>query len=250
MKTFVINLKTSTERRTYMERVLAPHKCLDVEFIEAVNGKEMTEDERNAIFDQKKAYSRYGRELRPGEIGCTMSHKKCAQMLLDSAEPYALFLEDDLIWQTDKLEPVMELCTKILDTDKPTVVLLSGDYWYTRLKATQYGYKIAVATDAVCTQSYLINRTGAEKLLSLGNWHLADDWWAIRRHGVRLRAMHPHVADQNRADVTTDIAEAYAGLKRENLSVWRCAQTYWRSLADKVLAKLNHFEDHNFKWKQ
>jgi len=249
-KTYVINLKSSTDRREYMQEVLRPCDCLDVEFVEAVNGKEFSAQELEQNFDQKKAYEHYGRELRPGEIGCTLSHKKCARLLLESEQKYALFLEDDLIWQTDDLEPVMELCGKVLDTDKPTVVLLSGDYWYTCLKKTEYEYKLAIATDAVCTQSYLINRAGAEKLLSLGNWHLADDWWAIRHHGVRLRALFPHVTDQNRADVETVIAEAYGGLKRENLSMVHCLKTYWRSLADKVLAKINHFEGHNFKWKQ
>lgn len=250
MKTYVINLKVSTDRKAYMETILAHHKCLDVEFIEAVNGKEMSEEERNTVFDQKKAYEHYGRELRPGEIGCTMSHKKCARLLLDSTEPFALFLEDDLIWRAENLAEIFQPLENILNTNEPRIILLSGDYWYRKLLPLEGKYKLADVVDAVCTQSYLINRAAAVKLLALGNWHLADDWWAIRKFGIKLMALHPHVADQNRADVDTVIAQVYGGLKRENLTFPVKMQTYWRSLVDKMLVKSGRFEEKNFKWKQ
>lgn len=251
MKTYIINLKFSTDRKEYMEQIMAPvSSVFDYMFIEAVSGKEMTDEEVSETFDQPKAMRMYGRELRRGEIGCTLSHKKCAQMLLDSSEPYALFLEDDLIWQNQgDLATVVAASEKILDTDVPTILLLSGDYWYTGLKDMTGKYKVASVRDAVCTQSYMINRAGAQKLLELGNWHVADDWWAIKKQGVQLKAVYPHVADQNRADLDTVIAPQYGGLKKENLSISRRVELLWLSFVKKILVKIHHFEAKNFKWK-
>ncbi len=251
MKAYIINLKSSTDRKEYMEQVMAPvSSVFDYSFIDAVNGKEMSDEEVARVFDQTRAMKMYGRELRRGEIGCTMSHKKCAHMLLDSSEPYALFLEDDLIWQDpDNLDSVVAVSEKVLDTDTPTILLLSGDYWYTCMKKQSDKYSVASVRDAVCTQSYMINRAGAQKLLDLGNWHVADDWWAIKKQGVVLKAIYPHVADQNRADLDTVIAQQYGGLKKNNLSVLRRTELIWLSLVKKMLVKINHFESKNFKWK-
>lgn len=251
MKAYIINLKSSIDRKEYMEQIMAPvSSVFDYTFIEAVNGKEMSEEDVARTFDQTKAMRMYGRELRRGEIGCTLSHKKCAKMLLDSREPYALFLEDDLIWQDPgNLASVAAASEKILDTDVPTILLLSGDYWYTRLKTLTGKYKVASVRDAVCTQSYMINRAGAQKLIELGNWHVADDWWAIKKQGVQLKAVFPHIADQNRADLDTVIAPQYGGLKKENLSLSRKLELLWLSFAKKCLVKTHHFEAKNFKWK-
>lgn len=248
IKTYIINLKTSIDRREYMEKLMAPFTFLDVEFIDAMNGKSMSQEEIDDVFDQKTAFAKYGRELRRGEIGCTLSHKKCAQMLLESENQYALVLEDDLIWQRQDFEKAFELVGNVLSSDKPIIVLLSGDYWYTSLSRLGEGYQIASVRDAVCTQSYFINRAAAHKLLSLGNWHVADDWWAIKSTGIFVRALFPHLADQNRADVKTVIAEVYGGLKKENLSFCRRFSLLWLSFVKKVLVWTNHFESKNFKW--
>ena len=249
IKTYIINLKESTDRKEYMEEVMAPFGWLDIEYIEAVNGKQMSDSELRESFDQDKAKRHYGRELRPGEIGCTLSHKKCAQMLLDSDHHCALFLEDDLLWQTEKLEKVFDEISTLLNTPKPMVVLISGDYWYTCLSDFYDKYKMANVMDAVCTQSYFINRTGAQKLIELGNWHLADDWRAIHRKGVQLKALYPHVADQNRADLKTVIAPVYGGQKRKEMALWHLVESYWKSLSNKILVKMGHFEAKNFRWK-
>jgi len=248
IQTYIINLKTSVDRRDYMEKIMAPFSYLDIVYIDAVNGKEMSQEEVDSAFDQKTAFKMYGRELRRGEIGCTLSHKRCAQMLIESAKDYALILEDDLIWQCGQFEPLFSKIGDTLNTEKATILLLSGDYWYTSLKGFIGDYKLAKVRDAVCTQSYFINRAAAQKLIELGNWHVADDWWAIRSTGIEILALYPHIADQNRADVKTVIAEVYGGLKRENLSLSRRCILKWLSLVKKVLVWTHHFEAKNFKW--
>lgn len=245
---YIINLKTSEDRKLYMEKVMAPMQSLSPVFIEAVNGRMMTDDEINESFDQKVAFKHYGRELLPAEIGCTLSHKKCAKALLDSDEQFALILEDDLIWRIPDVQPLFELLAESLSTDKPVVVLLSGDYWYTSTNRLDENYRLASVRDAVCAQAYLINRAAAAALINMPNWHLADDWLEIKREGIQLKAVLPHIADQNRAEIKTVIAPIYGGIKRENISLRMKLDSYCRSLINKILVWTNRFEAKNFKW--
>lgn len=250
MKTYIINLKSSEDRRNYMTELMSSIEGFDYSFVDAVNGNEMTDEEVSELFDQEKAFKMYGRELKRGEIGCTLSHKKCSKMLLDSTDMYALILEDDLIWRdSQNIQSIISSLDTVLSVNAPRIVLLSGDYWYTSRRPFTGGYELASVRDAVCTQSYLINRAGAMKLLELGNWHVADDWWAIKQQGIQLMAVFPHIADQNRADLDTVIAEQYGGLKKNNLSLKRRLTLLWLSFVKKILAETNHFEAKNFKWK-
>lgn len=53
MKTFVINLKDASERKRYMESVLHPYAhFLDIEFIEAVDGRKFTDEDINKLWDE------------------------------------------------------------------------------------------------------------------------------------------------------------------------------------------------------
>ena len=46
MNTYIINLKESTERKRYMESLLKPYEdFLNIRFIEAVNGKNFSEEQ-------------------------------------------------------------------------------------------------------------------------------------------------------------------------------------------------------------
>lgn len=74
MKAYVINLERSPERKIYIQELLKKHSSLDVEFVAAVDGKELNEDDKKRQFDVDKFYSRYSLYPRPGEIGCTLSH--------------------------------------------------------------------------------------------------------------------------------------------------------------------------------
>lgn len=233
-----------------MEKIMAPFSCFDVEFIKAVDGRKMSEEEVAAIFRQDIAAQHYGRELRRGEIGCTMSHKTCAKMLLESELPYALFLEDDLVWQTDKFVDILPSISEVLSVDTPIILLLSGDYWYTKRQHLAGDYELASVHDAVCTQSYFINRAAAKLLLDLGNWHVADDWRAIRKFGVKIKALYPHVADQNRSELDTVIAPVYGGINRKAMTFSCVIDSYLKSISNKILVKMHKFEAKDFVWKK
>ena len=54
MKTYVINLKTSTDRKRYMENLLIPYNdFLDVHFVEAVDGRQLSDEQLSKIWNQE-----------------------------------------------------------------------------------------------------------------------------------------------------------------------------------------------------
>ena len=165
MKAYIINLKEAIERRNYMQKQLALlPPSLSSEFIEAVNGKGMNREQLEENFDYEKFRLRYAKEVRPGEIGCTLSHQKCYRRLLESKEKYVLILEDDIIVRQniDFLLPELE---KLLITNEPRIVLLSGWYWYLSTKAIKGHYRVANVYDAFLTHAYAINRAAASLII-------------------------------------------------------------------------------------
>ncbi len=246
--TYVINLEHSIERKVYMEGILSSFPYMDVHFVKAVDGRHMEAETFSECFDQNRAFKRYGRVLRPGEAGCTMSHRKCLQEFIASDAQYSLICEDDLFFQDNDLEPVFEKLGELLCSDKPRLVILSGDYWYRALKPLSGKYRLARVREAICSQAYFINRAAAERVLTLGPTYLADDWYAMFRTGVTLYATFPHVADQNRLDFQTEISPAYTGYIKRNLSLKTTVVYYYRAVYKKVLKALGRFEKKNFKW--
>ena len=69
---------------------------LDIQYIEAVDGKAMSEKERHEKFDYTQFFKKYSVAVRPGEIGCTLSHQKCYRKIIEDNESYALILEDNV----------------------------------------------------------------------------------------------------------------------------------------------------------
>lgn len=246
--TYVINLKESTDRREYMLNLLSAFDCLEVDFIDAVNGNAMTVKQLEASFDQNKAFRQYGRILRGGEVGCSLSHLKCAQALITSEEDVALVLEDDLVIQDYAIAGLLEKVAELLSSSGPSIVLLSGDYWFGRKKPFSNSYKLANVREAVCSQAYMINRSGAERMISMGAYHLADDWFAMKKAGIKLLALFPHIADQNRLDLDTVISPEYTGFIRKNLSLGRRLHSYYRAIIKRILKSTGHFDYKNFKW--
>jgi GR25 family glycosyltransferase involved in LPS biosynthesis len=98
-KTILINLDKDKDRLDYMTNQL---KDLDIEFerFPAINGKEYLENGGDE-YDEEKAIRELGLKLKPGEIGCALSHKRCYQKFLFDKEyentKYLLIIEDDVL---------------------------------------------------------------------------------------------------------------------------------------------------------
>ena len=235
--TYVINLKTSYARKEYMKRILFPYKDLDVTFVEAVDGRLLSEVQLQTIFDMQACVQRNGRIINPGEIGCTLSHRKCYQRLLDSSYGYALILEDDISIVGDMNAAINDIVAGFMNSQKPRILFLSGDYWYWRKKA------IAKVFWAVGSYAYFINSAAAERILKIGKpFSVADDWDLYKTNGVELYAIHPYIIDANISDLPSDIQQSYWGNKRSLMSKKNILRSYYMGFIKRCLLWAGHFE--------
>lgn len=247
MKAFVINLQSSINRRESMSRELSRIPSLQAEFFPATDGRLMTEQEIEECFSQKGAYKHYGRQLMRGEIGCTLSHLRCFQGIVRRGIPAALILEDDVVLDGCFNKDFNRLEKFLTDELEPTIVLLSGHYWY----ISRFNEEIVKVFSAYYTHAYAINYSAA-KLLSgtmFHPWHLADDWFHIIKCGVRLLAMKPHwinqISDENTSEVLNS-ANDERGINKRNLKLKPLVESYYIGGMKKMLYLCGKFEGDKF----
>jgi glycosyl transferase family 25 len=95
-KIFVINLDSSVDRIESMQ-AQCNELGLVFERISAVRGKNLSSDEKAAVYNRAVNLAKYDKELNDGEIGCYMSHARCWEQIVAQDIDYALILEDDAI---------------------------------------------------------------------------------------------------------------------------------------------------------
>lgn len=93
---------------------------LDVEFVEAVEGRELTAEKLERLCDIN-SIKKNPQWLRPGIVACALSHRLCYEKFLQSTEKVALILEDDVILDFEIHQLIPELESSIKDLE---VILL------------------------------------------------------------------------------------------------------------------------------
>lgn len=197
IKTYIINMKESVERRERVLKEVSRYSFLDIEWVEAVNGKQLMEVQIGQLFDRKRFYSRYDREPLPGEIGCTLSHRECYRRLLWSDCKYALILEDDVFFQhPDDVNWIFGNMDKVMISNKSCIITLASHQLYFTKDISKLGsYSFYRFIKAVGTCAYLVNRHAAEKLLAVNKpFIVADDFEYMFRHGIYLLGIYPYLA--------------------------------------------------------
>lgn len=96
MKTFIINLPSEKERLKNISKQL---NSLEIEYevFHAVYWKDLTKEELNSLYDNKKTKEYLWRELTLWEIGCALSHYFLFKKIVEENIDLALVLEDDAI---------------------------------------------------------------------------------------------------------------------------------------------------------
>lgn len=239
--TLVINLERSKDRKLYMGKTLSRFSFLGVSFVRAVDGKALTDEEIAKSFDRNLSFLRYGRELSVNEIGCTLSHYACYRKVLDENLDYALIMEDDITLIHD-LGPLQNMLG-ILKTEEPTVLLLSGDYWFYRLRRLCDGYSLTSVYDAVGAYAYIVNQAAARRILEMNRKIscVADDWTLYRKQGIRLKAIYPYMVDANIGDFESTINQMYFGGKREQMPMLMRIEAYWTAFLKRILLRMGRF---------
>ena len=237
IKTFIINLISSENRKKYMEELLSPYGFLDKCFIPAVDGRILLELDKELLFDIELSYGRYGRCINDGEVGCTLSHFKCYNMLMQLGIPYVLIFEDDIsiIRDLDKLE--WSQIDSFMSVDEPRILFLSGDYWFWDNKP------ITRVCRAVGSYAYFINRSAAKIITNVKRpSNVADDWDVYKGLGVRLYAIHPYVIDANLADIPSEIKQDYWGNHKDKMSFRYVLKACYNGVIKRFLLKRGKFE--------
>ncbi|XOJ85154.1 glycosyltransferase family 25 protein [Methylophilaceae bacterium Uisw_099_01] len=104
---FIINLAFDVQKKEHMQS-LCLHFGLNVEFIEAVDGNNLTKKALSSVYSPKNAIEAFGREMTKGEVGTALSHKIIYEKIINKNIKAALILEDDVTFD-EKLINVLAL---------------------------------------------------------------------------------------------------------------------------------------------
>ncbi|MFQ2478365.1 glycosyltransferase family 25 protein [Aeromonas caviae] len=198
MKKIVVSLKKS-DRRVNFDKLFPG---LGHEYFEAI-----VPENNDLRFEQFIAQSLYGRELRKGEVGCTLSHFEIIKNFSQSDDDsqWLLIMEDDALPEPQFqkfIDDFSEECSKLINT--PQVILLghsktSKKHLFVQGLKQPLANKIKIAghifgqnkyVTRCGTVCYLINKAAAITLSKpLKPYWLADEWALYSNLGVVVH--HP-----------------------------------------------------------
>ena len=161
---FVINMPQNTERKNKIESQLSK-LGLAAAFIKAVVGKNLSDTEITALYNEKQNNANYHRNLTVGEIGCYASHRLAWKKLVDENISQAIILEDDSILSNTFIE-VLENLSRLKEWD---IIKLADDRNLEPAKSHPISSNLnCVSYYRVpnCTTGYAISINGAKKFLS------------------------------------------------------------------------------------
>lgn len=207
IKTFVVNLAHSTERKKYMETLLK-EVSIEYEFFPAVYGKEIKN--LDEVYDKEKAQRFHKAALKRGELGCALSHLKIYKKMIDQHIERALILEDDVLLKKD-FYPVLSELQKIPMNNDVFMLGHSGAF----IRKKLFGKKIMscyclkqIKNSGRGTFGYMIDLQAAKRLYTF-NFPVkctADDWYIFSSF-INIYIVEPVVADYEREDSYSIIDE-------------------------------------------
>lgn len=124
MKIYCINLKRSVARhqnmKTQFERFSMPF-----EFINAVDGRKLSDGEVEAVYDKWRTRFCHGKDLSRGEIGCALSHVEFYRRVIEENVPGFVF-EDDVELGPEVKRALEKVESFLADSNNPRLVQLPG----------------------------------------------------------------------------------------------------------------------------
>lgn len=208
IKTHIINLEKSVERRSFMEAQLQFFPELDYEFIKAIDASTLTEDEINSVYDEELAIKNIGRAMVRGEIGVALSQLNVMQKIINNESP-GLIMEDDLLISSFFSES-LEKSIDFINSNKPRIVLFTPVSQYSAINPIEINplqerniYK--VWKDASYAAGYMINPNACKVIINeypkVAN--VIDNWrYFIQKKMIDIRAVIPHVVGFSKYGLT------------------------------------------------
>lgn len=193
---FIVSLQQDVEKRKAISKILNDFS-LDFTFIDAVYGKDLPSDYLDSL--RKKSSGKLanrGFSATPGEIGCTLSHIKVYEKVVDKGLEWACILEDDAILDNRFKKFINEFDSKDLNSNN--LYLLGGQTPNSKKYIIKSARNIAnigaqkfhktIKSEQIIyrTCCYLISSDLARNLISLGEKELllADDWAYLIEKGI------------------------------------------------------------------
>jgi glycosyl transferase family 25 len=211
---FVINLKTSPDRRERAQLELA---CVGLtpRFVEAVDGRKLPPEEISRIVDGAGRLNRAPKPLSATEVGCYLSHLKVMETIVAEDIPQALVLEDDLTSTTELPNVLDALETKELPPYDLVRLGISEPLHKTFTPITDLTPRSALVRHHNVINSnlaYVITKAGAERFLRYArpirypaDVALNRSW----RHGLNILGVRPWPVEPNMAAGTTIGADRF-----------------------------------------
>lgn len=206
MKIFVINRRRDAARRAAIESELNG-AGLAFEFVEAVDGSELSEEAKRRIGDYPKM-RRVLRELSDGELGCAASHNVVYRKMIAEGIDEACILEDDA-------KIVGAIPSEIGEKGARAVLLTEPQ------------------KERIWTVGYLINQAGARAMLNYNEpiWRVADCWESVARCGLVDVSWSELIAVEPNAEIGSVITPTGVPPHRVPLpgDLWsRLKRAFWR----------------------
>lgn len=190
MKAYVINMPKSKHRREATRKMLES-LGIEHEFIAAVDGREMSEDEFNNSVTDPKEFTR-------SQAGCALSHIKAYKRILESNDEYALILEDDIVITEKNFSKFLDEIEPKLNKDHATLLTY---YWcrdgFLDLSPVDRDATISVDnTYTVCTPSdihgigrsaaYIMSKGACKRMIEFNMplYAQADSWVVFHKHNA------------------------------------------------------------------
>ena len=176
MKIFVINLKSDFKKRETMTDILNKYTS-DYTFFEAINGKELKDDEYKINLNWMNPYD--NTHTTYGEVGCALSHYSLWKKMIDENIEQALILEDDVVIKNPDFISIIDN----IPTDAYDLIYL-GRKKMSGIKEEQVQLESAKnllvkPTFSYWTCAYILTLSGAKKLCTtdyLNNLIAADEY--------------------------------------------------------------------------
>ena len=214
MRIVVISLERRSDRRKIMEEKIAYiglDKAFDVEFVAAIDGLTLSQEDIAACVDEKKRRRHFSYSLSSGALGCTMSHNREMKRFLESDDQARIIFEDDCdpLPAMCRIAPAIERLHNRVD-----IINLSGrgpPPSSSTFKVSEFikGHDLCAMKHSDMTSiAYVITRRGARKYLAVNPKisHEVDrafnHWWRL---GFKIFTIEPPLArynfDPNSSDV-------------------------------------------------
>ena len=240
---YVLAFKQDKTRRDLMRQRLGKHG-IEVSFIDAVRGANLSEDEKSIFYNNDRQYWR-PHIFQDGAIGCSLSHFKAWQALLDSGQDCALILEDDALPVLEAIAPCIEALVAL--ADKLDIVMLENrNPKRKQIKVADMSQVGALSVvrynNSFGSASYFITRAAAQHLLNNPKRHVFEvdrfmhHWW---HHDCQVLHLLPRLFEEDGRPSNIEYKENVKIWQDDNLShnLARRFNRLWDSLIKRLYFK-------------